>query len=1301
MGNYCSSTSKDKDNNSEKSDDSPSYQLVKKKSDDSKEAPLADPEPTSDISNQNIPSTYNGNINRPDAISEHSRLPSHKILQSVQSDSASNSPVTLHPPCELPTVQILPQNLLPLNGYPTKNRRTANDQKIVLYILAADNGHKTEKSVVLSLFNDLKTNCASRGFEIYLSDVHQRNDENFLDASCWIDGPLEAKGGHHLAASSLAEITRHSNLSYIIPIIFLGTSLGSPLLPLTIENHDFVSALSAAGSVNDKELLEKWYILDDKAQPQCYRLKTIDILPSHDSSKELELLLTIMLKTFPKEMRDSYLTTVVEQEINNTVLISQELLKRCIWIQTGSLPPKSIESSSLLEIEMNRRINNIHNDLRNQIPERNLIRIPPTIQLQQDQLAAVMGTLISGSIDSIIDEHINKFKIPYCTYGVDRRLLEEIEAVNQHSKVLGQNSANFSIMDKIKSYITQSSSEPLVIFGKPGSGKSVLSAKVAQDVHTWLPDCNFIIRYTGLTSLSSDIVSVVGSIAEQLCYLTKTTACQGPHDIDFYSTKIQDCIQSCKQPLIILIDSLESAENLSDLNWLPTQLPENVKIIITISSEATTLDKCENDDALLKILREKLNVTQFVHLNQFSVDQWKDVLSFGGGDFYAANEALHLPEVWQSSIEKIPLQAKIFWWLAWLGEFDLKDISLANICDKVFEILENRLDADVTKFVMTLIVASRDGIFESEIIYLLNESKLIEKHPLSEWIQFCWIMGPMLLHTKSITLTDKTLRKIVAKRYEKHLKQAHKLLRDYYVNLGNEVTSKNGKFKCYNKKKFIELPYHAFKSDENTFATSLYLTDINWIYSKLNATGCVHILNDIYLIGKSRLKSNKHLQLLEKFLTTNIRPLNYDGRQFYSLFPAFLKKALKANADLPNDKIVSQWLDQLKVIPIPYLEELVSTEVETEQKVVGYDAIMNLGGKGYFVASLSTEREEICVWDVPKCTKVRVLKGIPQPTALCPVGDYGAAVLCRREIKVIDLNEGAFKVTLKGVMNQKMPYFGLHDSQHLVCLSRNRMYVNLMNLESGDCITTFKAGEDRFLNSLLVSGDGRILVCGDETQKPFPLLVWHLSQRKLLYDLRIPHHDFITSLSAITHEGSYVSVVAKELNEPTPNFIVVYDLQSGTLFKKWKPSCNTVSIAISQTNTCVIAGLDDARILIWDLVTGNCKYTLVGHSAPVTLLKLDPQGKVLLSTDKEGRDSSVRMWELDTGKLLAVHTSPVVVTTCEILPDGKFIILALQNQPNLVTLRLKNGQRNSQLKEQENDEDVCYGNADNDKKTFQ
>lgn len=64
--------------------------------------------------------------------------------------------------------------------------------------------------------------------------------------------------------------------------------------------------------------------------------------------------------------------------------------------------------------------------------------------------------------------------------------------------------------------------------------------------------------------------------------------------------------------------------------------------------------------------------------------------------------------------------------MAWLGEFDLKDISLTNICDKVFEILENQFDIDVTKFFISLIIASRYGIQESEMYDLLHRSKLVK-----------------------------------------------------------------------------------------------------------------------------------------------------------------------------------------------------------------------------------------------------------------------------------------------------------------------------------------------------------------------------------------------------------------------------------------------------------------------------------------------------------------------------------------------------------------------------------------------
>lgn len=76
----------------------------------------------------------------------------------------------------------------------------------------------------------------------------------------------------------------------------------------------------------------------------------------------------------------------------------------------------------------------------------------------------------------------------------------------------------------------------------------------------------------------------------------------------------------------------------------------------------------------------------------------------------------------------------------------------------------------------------------------------------------------------------------------------------------------------------------------------------------------------------------------------------------------------------------------------------------------------------------------------------------------------------------------------------------------------------------------FYCYSNRFLNSLLVSANGRICVCGDETQKPFPLLVWDLTSRKLVYDLRIPHHEFVTRLSAISDDGHYVVSVCRVCN---------------------------------------------------------------------------------------------------------------------------------------------------------------------------
>lgn len=129
-----------------------------------------------------------------------------------------------------------------------------------------------------TVYNKLRGYCASRGFELLLSNLHTSSGLNLYDEQKWLDGPLEAQGSDHaLSANCIAEIARQTIKGYLIPVLNLGNSLGTSLVPLTIESQDFVSTIATAGKMgegNGKQLLEKWYCLDNKAQPACYRLKS-------------------------------------------------------------------------------------------------------------------------------------------------------------------------------------------------------------------------------------------------------------------------------------------------------------------------------------------------------------------------------------------------------------------------------------------------------------------------------------------------------------------------------------------------------------------------------------------------------------------------------------------------------------------------------------------------------------------------------------------------------------------------------------------------------------------------------------------------------------------------------------------------------------------------------------------------------------------------------------------------------------------------------------------------------------------
>ena len=115
------------------------------------------------------------------------------------------------------------------------------------------------------------------------------------------------------------------------------------------------------------------------------------------------------------------------------------------------------------------------------------------------------------------------------------------------------------------------------------------------------------------------------------------------------------------------------------------------------------------------------------------------------------------------------------------------------------------------------------------------------------------------------------------------------------------------------------------------------------------------------------------------------------------------------------------------------------------------------------------DKNSLSVWDIFEEKVVRTINNVDQPRDLRMIDHKRAVVLCNRELRVYDLDSGQLLTKLKGVMNQKMPYFEVFGQDYVIALARNRMYVNMLNLNTGELETTFKVGEDRFLNSLLVS----------------------------------------------------------------------------------------------------------------------------------------------------------------------------------------------------------------------------------------
>lgn len=181
--------------------------------------------------------------------------------------------------------------------------------------------------------------------------------------------------------------------------------------------------------------------------------------------------------------------------------------------------------------------------------------------------------------------------------------------------------------------------------------------------------------------------------------------------------------------------------------------------------------------------------------------------------------------------------------------------------------------------------------------------------------------------------------------------------------------------KCHNRRKLDELPYQFWQFNEKKYQTSKYVTDLNWIYDKICGSSCHQVLEDLQLAkADTTEEGKKFLETLQDFLEIYSTALSYDGRQFYSHLNFYLEdKNVKDELDPSLNSVLEVTKNppvcSLVLTNIQDVEEEVRNQGESSEPLVQdttFDLVTRLNETDDYVVTVSTDKEEISVWDVER-----------------------------------------------------------------------------------------------------------------------------------------------------------------------------------------------------------------------------------------------------------------------------------------------------------------------------------------------
>ncbi|MBN3324316.1 NWD2 protein, partial [Atractosteus spatula] len=434
---------------------------------------------------------------------------------------------------------------------------------------------------------------------------------------------------------------------------------------------------------------------------------------------------------------------------------------------------------------------------------------------------------------------------------------------------------------------------PLIVYGGPCTGKTLLLAEVAKQAYAWLqkemgPDTDpvVIVRFLGSTEVSSDLHSLLQSICEQIAINYRCL-------IHFNPPKIQDLREllvnlmsesSFHRPLIIVLDALEQLSDNDEarkLWWLPVHLPRSVRIIIsTLPNKHGILQKLRclihDENNYIELLQRDRKMCSQVLKHQL-LNVKRKVTS--GQQIYV-NEALGkctLPMFVNLIYREV---------MHWRSHKDVNGTSLCRTVhesiEHLFWSLENKLSSKFVFRALGYITIAKAGLSEMELEDILS----LDNSVLSDIMVSTNIKNPLRItynliaklkeelegylierQVRNVTLlvwANRHLYLIAQKLYlnnEEDVHQMHSLLAEYFLGVWSDKSSFDRQtpeqpwvFQCnllepdiffVNHRKMTELLYHLTRSGRTDDLMFGVIMNFSWLYTMIKIGQFEKALADI------------------------------------------------------------------------------------------------------------------------------------------------------------------------------------------------------------------------------------------------------------------------------------------------------------------------------------------------------------------------------------------------------------------------------------------------------------------------